>query len=412
MADAEKEWTEVKPKKVESPKKKADSPKKSTDSPKKQTKAAPKKKDSRGEKKPPMNPRSPPKKSGSGSDSWGRGEKVSKKQAGKYNNERKSPYLGPKKDPTNSPGSRPKRSPKQGPARPRRARIDSMDELRLDALDHKSTRTKSPYIGPTPTKDRMKEGDPACVTYFGIRTVMTDGTDNVYALKRLLPQAVVNGQDFKVWPRQCLLLHGLVKQGCVDCVTYLVKDLGFDINSKRQKDGCTPLHNAFYNLNGPALERMVHKLVELGADESVKNKYGEPPCMFKFKADASPSLTPKTINDLPGGFIDDLDDLSLGASVLTPTASSGSGSPTAASGGIASGGIASGGITTSASIFAPDEALNRKWRESQEKVEAPPAIDIEVIPAVKKEYSKQLPTPKSGAAAEMYEQVKKASMAE
>jgi len=292
-----------------------------------------------------------------------------------------------------NPGKSPKLSAKRPP---NRGRADSMEELRKDMVD--TNAKKSPYIGPNPTKDRMKEGEPGCVTYFGIRKAMSDGNDNVYALKRLLPAAVHNGQDFRVWPRQCLLLHGLVKQGCVDCVTYLVTELGFDVNYKRHKDGCTPLHNAFYNLQGGSLERMVHKLVDLGADQTVKNKYGEPPCMFAFKAAASPLLSPMaapTSGDQPGEL--DLDDLSLGAPASPmhgPTSADTSNS-------------------NSSSIFTCNEKLNSEWRQALEKGKDDEDMpELNMPPPVKIEYSKQLPTSKTGKASELYSAVLKAATVE
>ena len=322
---------------------------------------------------------------------WTRGQKITKKEAGKYNKERASPRLGPKKSPhlgpKKSPHLGPKKSPHLGPKKsphlgakknprkgPMRSRSDSMEELKLDSLEKNFT--KSPYTGPNPTKDRMREGAPACETYFGIRKAMGESNDDVEALKKLLPAAVHNGQDFRVWPRQCLLLHGLVKQGCMECVTYLVKELDFDINYKRAKDGCTPLHNAFYNLQGEPLEKMVHRLVELGADQTVKNKYGEPPCMFAFKAAASPLLSPMTMNEgiSPLDELDELDDLSLEAPATPTTA-------------------------------APDTPANIFTAET----EAPPQLDIQVQ---KVEYSKQLPSAKTGEAAELYNSVLKATLGE
>jgi len=138
------------------------------------------------------------------------------------------------------------------------------------------------YTGPNATKDRII-GD-AGKLYFEIRETCNKSNDDVAALRKLLPARVCEGQDFSVWPRQHLLLHGLVKQGCVECVRYLLCDLKFNINQPRQKDGCVPLHICFYNLQGRNLDLMADLLVQLGANQNVANKWGEPPCMFEYKA--------------------------------------------------------------------------------------------------------------------------------
>merc|ERR1711865_686033 len=81
------------------------------------------------------------------------------------------------------------------------------------------------------------------------------------------------------------------KQGCVSCVEYLVKELGFDANSRRLKDKCTPLHIAYYNLHGAQLEKMSSALVAMKADTQLKNKWGETPSAGR---SASPSTGAST----------------------------------------------------------------------------------------------------------------------
>jgi len=149
--------------------------------------------------------------------------------------------------------------------------------------------SRCPYSGKNPTKDRLPKGAPESELYFKIRETCKKNNDNVDALRKLLPKRESNGKDFMVWPRQHLLLHGLVKQGCVECVRYLLTQLKFDINQPRQKDGCVPLHIAFFNLQGRKLEMMADLLVQLGANHTIKNKWGEPPCMFKFKESSLPT---------------------------------------------------------------------------------------------------------------------------
>jgi len=147
---------------------------------------------------------------------------------------------------------------------------------------NKENTRRCPYSGPNPEKDRIT-GEAAKV-YFAIREKCNKGNDNVDALRQLLPTRVCDGQDFAVWPRQHLLLHGLVKQGCVECVRYLLCDLKFNINQPRQKDGCVPLHICFYNPQSKALDTMADLLIQLGANQNATNKWGEPPCMFEYKA--------------------------------------------------------------------------------------------------------------------------------
>jgi hypothetical protein len=122
-------------------------------------------------------------------------------------------------------------------------------------------------------KDPIRRGDPASERYFQIRRACAN--DDATALQSLLPTKVADGQDFSVWPRQHLLLHGLAKSGCVKCVKYLVETLGFDVNHARPKDKCTPLHMAHYNLADKALSAMHDVLLDLNAKQTLKNKYGE-----------------------------------------------------------------------------------------------------------------------------------------
>jgi hypothetical protein len=159
---------------------------------------------------------------------------------------------------------------------------------------------------------------PAGQLYFAIREACCKDKDDVDTLRKLLPSKVCEGQDFQVWPPKHLLLHGLVKQGCVECVRYLLCDLRFSVNQARESDGCTPLHSCFFNLQGHTLDLMADLLVMLGADKSAKNKWGEDCCMFEYKkaslpvvdkfvsgewkrgqkpsGPASPSLSPKNKN--------------------------------------------------------------------------------------------------------------------
>jgi hypothetical protein len=132
-----------------------------------------------------------------------------------------------------------------------------------------------------PRKDALRPGDPACEQYFLIRRMCTDKDfshfDDVKMLQKLLPKRVFGGRDFTMWPRQHLLLHGMAKAGCTECVKYLVNKLNFDVNSTRSSDKCTPLHMAHYHLQGKPLRTMCNTLLRLNANEKLKNKWGELP---------------------------------------------------------------------------------------------------------------------------------------
>lgn len=165
----------------------------------------------------------------------------------------------------------------------------------------RSPNRRDPYSGPNPSKDRLPKNSPEASLYFAIRAACWKGKDDAAALAKLLPTKECAGKNFEVWPRQHLLLHGLVKQGCVECVRYLLVNLKFDINRPRQKDGCRPLHICFYNLQGKRLDRMADLLVQLGANVQATNNYGEPPCMFAFKQSSMPSRgfwMPKTTTSI------------------------------------------------------------------------------------------------------------------
>lgn len=193
----------------------------------------------------------------------------------------------------------------------------------------------------SPRKDALKPGNPACELYFLIRRSCTGENavifDDVETLRKLLPTREIKGRDFAVWPRQHLLLHGLSKAGCNKCVTYLVKDLGFDVNYRRTTDRCTALHMAHFHLQGMELQTMRKTLLALNAKPGMKNKWGELPSDLVAKpgiCDPSPKMSPATPQQSPCGIADlwleapTLDALDLGPSakasktvVLTKTLS-------------------------------------------------------------------------------------------
>jgi len=116
---------------------------------------------------------------------------------------------------------------------------------------------------------------PASEVYFQIRQTCNEA-DDVEALKKLLPAKKHHGKDFAAWPTERPLLHALVKHGCIKCVSYLLNDLKFDVNTARA-DGCTPLHMAQFSLKGKGIIRqeMTEMLMKLGADPTAENKWGE-----------------------------------------------------------------------------------------------------------------------------------------
>jgi len=108
--------------------------------------------------------------------------------------------------------------------------------------------------------------------YRNIRNAL-EKSDNIDELRSLLPNKMMHGEDFEVWPKQSLLLHFCTKKGYVECVQYLVGELGFNVDFQRPKDLCTCLHVAAYYDNQP----MIKTLIDLGADPLMSNKWGEIP---------------------------------------------------------------------------------------------------------------------------------------
>ena len=135
------------------------------------------------------------------------------------------------------------------------------------------------------TRCNKKNQSTASTLYFAIRRACCK-QDDVDALRTLLPTK--QRDDGQKGALHAEILHGLVKEGCVECVRYLLCELKFDVNLVRHKNGCTPLHTCFYNLQGAKLDRMADLLVQLGADQKAKNKWGEFPCMFEFKEASVP----------------------------------------------------------------------------------------------------------------------------
>jgi hypothetical protein len=173
------------------------------------------------------------------------------------------------------------------------------------------------------TKKAEKKGrnssDPSTQLYFSIRKTCSTSDDDVAALRKAMPSKECKGLSAAQTERlHAEVLHGLVKQGCIECVRYLLCELKLNVNTIRQKDGCVPLHTCFYNLQGDKLARMADLLVQLGADKTAKNKWGEPPCMFEFKKSSVPAKGgfPSAAAMKTGGAISVL---SPGASKFSPS---------------------------------------------------------------------------------------------
>ncbi len=68
-----------------------------------------------------------------------------------------------------------------------------------------------------------------------------------------------------------LLIHEFVRLGLQKTIEHAANELGFDINVKRESDGNTPLHLAYWyqKLN------IVELLKKLQADMTIINNYGE-----------------------------------------------------------------------------------------------------------------------------------------
>jgi len=81
------------------------------------------------------------------------------------------------------------------------------------------------------------------------------------------------GHHYKLdrWPPETPFLHAAARMGCAKIVRQLVKRYGCDVNRSRRKDKATALHLAAYYGHSAVVEL----LLELGADKTLKNKYGE-----------------------------------------------------------------------------------------------------------------------------------------
>ena len=68
-----------------------------------------------------------------------------------------------------------------------------------------------------------------------------------------------------------LLLHEFVRLGLLKTIDYAINELNFDVNAKRESDGNTALHLAYW-YQKPAIGEL---LKQLRADATIENNYGE-----------------------------------------------------------------------------------------------------------------------------------------
>jgi ankyrin repeat protein len=68
-----------------------------------------------------------------------------------------------------------------------------------------------------------------------------------------------------------LLIHEFVRLGLLQTIEHAVNELGFNINEKRESDGNTALHLAYW-YQKPGLGELLKKLQ---ADMTIMNNYGE-----------------------------------------------------------------------------------------------------------------------------------------
>ena len=112
----------------------------------------------------------------------------------------------------------------------------------------------------------------------GIQSLLTMKIDDEQAIIASLTNLV---KDFGVdeVQRECapqqrhknLLLHEFVRFGLLKTIEFAVNDLGFDVNVKRESDGNTALHLAYW-YQKPAVGEILR---QLRADMTIENKYGE-----------------------------------------------------------------------------------------------------------------------------------------
>ncbi len=68
-----------------------------------------------------------------------------------------------------------------------------------------------------------------------------------------------------------LLIHEFVRLGLLKTIEHAVNELGFNINEKRESDGSTALHLAYW-YQKPSIGELLKKLQ---ADMTIANNYGE-----------------------------------------------------------------------------------------------------------------------------------------
>lgn len=122
-------------------------------------------------------------------------------------------------------------------------------------------------------KQKIELGDVDELYQSVLKVLANDDADaSVKALDELIS---IHGDAAKAWrltgKHPNSLIHVLVQKNRGDLVEHLVGHHQFEINGHRSSDLCTPLHLAAWTKN----DNLVTLLLRLGADSTLKNKYGE-----------------------------------------------------------------------------------------------------------------------------------------
>ena len=111
-----------------------------------------------------------------------------------------------------------------------------------------------------------------------VQSLLWMKTDNeqdvIAALDNLVKEFGVDEVQRLCLPRsrhKNLLIHEFVRLGLFKTIEYAVRELGFNINVKREVDGCTPLHLAYWYEKPNIGELLKH----FQADVTIANNYGE-----------------------------------------------------------------------------------------------------------------------------------------
>lgn len=100
--------------------------------------------------------------------------------------------------------------------------------------------------------------------------------------KSLIPARKYMDMDWSRWPKQKPLLHEAARVGRTDICKYLVEELKVEIDHVSGKS-FTPLHYAYCYDH----EDVIDYLISQGANENIKNKFGETPANVNSRIEES-----------------------------------------------------------------------------------------------------------------------------